>query len=138
MSHAHLAVVTHRGKHGAGERIGLGLVGKVITRNTPACIERYRGDGEVPALSEPSASAVAVVADGQGRSHAVACRRHLEGILQAGRATAVGRRRCYDVELRRRVCRLDVVHHGRGETVGLRRFRCLYDTVDHVGEVGGF
>ena len=137
MSHAHRAVVVHCREHGAGERIGLGLVRQIITGNTPACIERDGRYREIPALSEPSVAAIAVVADGEGWSHAVTCRRHLKSILHVCRATVVRRRRCDDVEFRRRICRLDVVHHGGCKAVGLRGFRCLYDTVDHVGEVRG-
>ena len=67
----------------------------------------------------------------------VSCWRHLERILQIGRATVVCAWRRNDIYLRRRVCRLDVVHHRRGKAFGLRRLRCLYHTVDHVCEVGG-
>ena len=92
----------------------------VITRHAPPGVKRYAWHADVPTFTEPTATALAAVLQAETWLHAVSGRRHLERILQVGRATVVCAWRRNDIELRRRVSRLDVVHHRRGKAFGLR------------------
>ena len=81
VGNAHLAVVTHRGKHRTRHQISFGFFTCIVSWNTPASIQRNRRNREIPTLSKPSTTAFTTVLYAQRRSHTIAGRGHLEAIL---------------------------------------------------------
>ena len=98
VSHTHLAVVTHRGKHRTRHQISFGFFTCIVSWNTPASIQRNRRNREIPTLSKPSTTAFTTVLYAQRRSHTIACGRHFKAILKIGRTSVVGCRRCNEID----------------------------------------
>ena len=59
-----------------------------------------------------------------------------ERIGELGTSRRIGLRSLHGHHAGRRVCRLDVLHEGRGKTLRFGRLRHLYDTIDHIREMG--
>ena len=129
------AVVRLEAEHLTIEQIGLRLVVWVIAWHTPTCVHGDGRYGQVPSLAAEAAAAVAAVLQAQLRCHAVAGRRHLEGIAERGRAVVVGRGWGNDVDFRGGVGRLDVAHHRGREAFCLGHVRQADRRLAAVGHI---
>ena len=119
------------------QQITFRLVAGIVTWHAPFAVHTDSGHLHIPAHTQQTVAAFAVVADVQVGLHSVATLRQNDGIVHCRRAFAAGLRGFHQRDAAGGMCRLHLLQHRRRIARTLRQLRIADNGIDHVGEMVG-